>query len=255
MAKYTSDASGGELVKSQHFDAPDDAPAYIRDAAADIGIHEWVKNGAAKRSNPVVEEWIAVTTGKRQDATNTPWCAYYVNAKLEKAKIKSTKNGMARAYLNWGEAVEDDDWQVGDICVFQRGEYDDHVLGHVTFLVAWDENTVTCLGGNQHDMVCIEQYPRRRLLGVRRYRSVWKSKTIVSAAGSAATEGVAKPAAQFALPEPDKVGDAVESVRGPLEALSHAKPWIIGILTALSIGLALYACYWRFRDHNSGKNT
>lgn len=256
MAKYQSgDASGGTLVKTQHFDAPDDAPDYLKDALHDMGTIEWVKNGAARKSNPIVEKWIEEVSGKRQNAINTPWCAFYVGAKLEEHGIASTKDGMARSYLSWGQKVASNDWQVGDICVLMRGEYDDHVLGHVGFLIAWDDDSVTLYAGNQSDMVCIHQFPRSRVLGVRRPRGITQSHTMRSIGGASVDEAVVKPAVDSIIPSADKVADVAEQARGPLEILAQYKPWIMGVLTAITVGLLLYAAYCRYTDHQSGKNT
>lgn len=258
-------ASGGQMIKAQHFDAPPKAPPYVKDALRDIGLQEWVKSGDKKVSNPQVQRIVAKALGKDEwkgDTIATPWCAYYINAKLEWNNNRGTKNGMARSFLKWGTEVEEDDWQVGDIVVIWRGQYDDHVTGHVFFLLWWDENSLVGVGGNQGDKVCIQAFPRRKLLGVRRPKGLLVSKTIQAGGGSVTNELAVKPAVDAMLPNapsaPPKseiVVETLEQSKSVLETLAQYKPWIMGVLTAITVGLMLYAMYRRYQDHVSGQNT
>lgn len=268
-------ASGGNLVKTQQFTPPAGAPSYLSDALKDIGLQEFVTQGAGKSarrvSNPAVERYIEKVSGSPANAMTTPWCAYFVGAKLEYAGITSTKSGMARSYLKWGQDIADADWRCGDIVVFMRGSHDDHVLGHVAFLLRWDESFVWVVGGNQGDKVCIEAFSRDRILGVRRPRSILTSKTLVSSVGSG-TSQVTKVAvdnlvpsvgdpSQLAsvapttgkMPSPEDLQAAYDQAHPYMTMLSHMKPEIIGLLTLISLGLALYAGWFRYQDWKNGR--
>lgn len=262
------------MVQSQHFEVPADAPGYVSDAVKDIGIREWVyKPGSrTKVSNPIVIRFVSKAI-KPNDSRyvwdgstiDTPWCAYYANAKLEFNNISGTKQGMARSFLMWGEKVDKDDddaLQVGDIVVIWRGSRNDGVTGHVFFLLSWDKTHVYGLGGNQGDAVSIQAFPRSKILGIRRPRGVTQSRTVRAGVGSATNELAVKPAVDAIIPEPstmhgklDAVAQAAEQVQSPLQQLAHYKPWIMGLLTAITVGLAIYGVYCRYSDHKEGFNT
>jgi uncharacterized protein (TIGR02594 family) len=243
-------ASGGELLATQHYDLRGGEPKYFVDALKDIGIQEWVLQG--KKT-----EWKGSTI-------STPWCMYWVNAKLEYAGITGTVDGMARSMRNWGEKVDhhdDKQWKVGDVAYIWRGRSNDGVTGHVFFICGWDRTYVYGLGGNQGDKVCIQRFPRSKLLGVRRPRSILASRTIQKAAGSAVAETTSQ-IVQATVPEPsswvqhgDKIADTAQALQDPLYQFATYKPWIVGVLSAIAIGLALWACYHRLTDHKEGYNT
>lgn len=255
-------ASGGSLVNSQSFDVPEGAPDYLHAAIYDIGISEEINDGRRTRSNPLVESYSEKAIGKRMDARSVPWCAYWMNAKLIDAGLPGTNSGMARSFLRWGNEVSDGDWKVGDIVVFWRGRRDDGVTGHVAVLLKWNSRHVYCLGGNQGDKVCIQRFTRSKIIGVRRHRSWWQSKTLISAAGSAGS-GTASKVSEISIPEPTSALDAaaktVKDIHGPLETIASTvsayKAEIVLVFALVSIGLGLYAAYQRYKDHRTGKNT
>jgi hypothetical protein len=95
-----SDATGGELIEDQSFDLKGDEPEYLRDALKDIGVQEWVLSNRRKVSNPVVQRFVAKALGKdtwKGNTITTPWCAYWVNAKLEWANSVKRKSRPAKA--------------------------------------------------------------------------------------------------------------------------------------------------------------
>lgn len=249
----------------QHFDTQPDTPAHIKLALRYLGTRETVMIRGKKASNPQVQRWIEVAGGGRdKDTVKTPWCAYFHDAILEQSGIASMKSGMARPHARWGQEVDldnEDDWRVGDSVVFIRlnkqGK-DDGVLGHIAFLLWWDDTNVYCVGGNQGDSVCIAAFPRDRIIAIRRQRGVLKSKTIQKSVGSAAAE-IGSQVAEKTIPNwqthVDTAADLAENIRSPLEVLSQYKPWITGVLSTLAILLALWAAYHRFVDHKDGKNT
>lgn len=102
------------------------------------------------------------------DPSKTPWCAAWINY-CERAAGKPGNGKLnARSFLTYGNKVEGDDAELGDILIFTRGS--NTWQGHVCYFVDWDDdnNTVICLGGNQSDMVCYTHYSQDRLIGIRR---------------------------------------------------------------------------------------
>lgn len=102
------------------------------------------------------------------DVRTTPWCAAFVNAILHDLGIKGTDSNLARSFLKLGTDSTKDP-QIGDLVVFQRGN--SSWQGHITILAEEfdsDEDTVTCLGGNQKDSVCYAAFRKDNILGIRR---------------------------------------------------------------------------------------
>lgn len=257
-------ASGGKAIALQRYTPGAEAPTYLAAAVGDIGIQEWVRGpGGAKRSNPVVEQWIEATTGQRQNAIRVPWCAYWLGFRLQEAGHPSTRSGMARSYLRYGEQLDPEDadgWKEGDIVVLWRGSRDDGVTGHVGFLLYYTHSHVILVGGNQGDRVSIQSFPRSKVIGGCRPKPISASRTARTAGGSAVS-GTAAEIGKHVLPEPEKIAKAQETVQGAkgtftqiAETLGAFKPWIIGGLAVLSIILAFAALYYRAQDHHDGKN-
>lgn len=255
-------ASGGKTIKYKKSLIGPNAPDYLKLAAEDVGLKEATSYGT---SNPEVEKYVIKTIGKRMDVIETPWCAYWAGGILEFSGYPSSKSGMARSFLNWGEFVDrhdDSNWKQGDIVVLWRGRRNDGVTGHVGFLVAWDLNSVILLGGNQGDQVCFQEFPRSKILGLRRPRSISKSRTVKAVAGAVTTE-VAKPVVDLvpepALPNPveaiNKAQDSLSSVQPILDTIGTWKPYIKVVLTTLTVAFALAILYYRVQDANTKGRT
>ena len=107
------------------------------------------------------------TGGQNIDPVTRAWCADYVNATLEQAGYSGTGSGMARSFLEWGNAVEGDP-QPGDIGVWPRGS--DPSKGHTGFVEAYDPKTgtVKLISGNHGDAVGEGNYSVANALGFRR---------------------------------------------------------------------------------------
>lgn len=248
-------ASGGKDVGDYH-EAPEGSPSYLIEAFADVGIVEYVTRNRKREPNPVVVAWATKSIGYKVNTITTPWCAIYIGAKLEDAGYTCTKSAMARSYLNWGTKIDhgdEDKWAPGDIAVIWRGRKNDGVTGHVFFILDWDDTYVYGLGGNQGDSVCVQRFLRTKLLGIRRPRTVMASKTVKSGAVAVISKA-GELAAQKAIPEPEQVEQIINTAKGPLQLMGAAKPWIVGLLAALSIAATLYAIWYRMQDFNSGKN-
>lgn len=167
-------ASGGQAIKEQHWDTSK-SPKHIQLGVLDIGRKE---TSDKTYLEALIHDNCMVTV----DVGDVPWCAYWLGADLEKSGTKSTRKGNARSYLEWGNPVPQGQWKEGDVVVFWRGKRDDGVTGHVAFLLAWDDDYVYCLGGNQGDKVSIQKFERSKIIGVRRWASSWSwtDVTVVS---------------------------------------------------------------------------
>jgi len=271
-------ASGGETIELTRKRPPAGSPEYLEEAYHDLGICEWVLKGGKRVSNPAVVKFAVDAIGYPVNTMDVPWCAIYIGAKLKAAGFTPTGQATARSYLKWGQEVDhgdDSDWKVGDICIIWRGRSNDGVTGHIFFLVDWDDEYVVGLGGNQGDHVSLQKFPRSKIIGVRRPRKVYQSKTITREAGAVVAK-VTEQGAQHLIPDqvahaatnpvppasgpmtPDQLAETVAKVKGPLDTLGdlfiHYKPVIVGLLSIVAIVLALYALWYRFGDFKSGKN-
>lgn len=106
------------------------------------------------------------------DPVRTEWCAAFVNAVLEVDGIPGSASVsdyplMARSFLTWGEHVEPEDIQRGDVVIFPRG--DRGWQGHVGFYVETQDGRWVILGGNQYNEVRYDFFKPRRAIAVRRY--------------------------------------------------------------------------------------
>lgn len=108
------------------------------------------------------------------DPVRTEWCAAFVNSMLELDGIPSLNDInhkyplTARAFLDWGNAVDKNNIQPGDLVVFPRGKAS--WQGHVGFYVGTTEQgRWLILGGNQDNTVSYKVFNPSRALGIRRW--------------------------------------------------------------------------------------
>ena len=122
-----------------------------------IGLHE-VKG---REHNPeILQMWKDIKRGGIKD-DETPWCAAFVGAMLERAGIKSSRFESAKSYLSWGVQLKEP--TADCIVVFTRDGG-----GHVGFVVGQDSvGNLLVLGGNQSDAVNVRAFPRGRVSGYR----------------------------------------------------------------------------------------
>jgi cell wall-associated NlpC family hydrolase len=78
---------------------------------------------------------------------------------------------MARSFLYWGERVQREDIQRGDVVIFPRGNagWQGHVGFYVETQVHDGKEYWIVLGGNQQNEVRYDFYNPQRALGVRRF--------------------------------------------------------------------------------------
>jgi uncharacterized protein (TIGR02594 family) len=140
---------------------------YNSAATVDIAS-EWV--GSHQNSDrSALREFMGV------DPVRTEWCAAFVNSVLAVSGIPGSETVhhnplLARSFLSWGEPVDREDIQKGDIVIFPRGW--EGWQGHVGFYVetVWEESVEywAILGGNQRNSVGVDLYPASRAIGIRR---------------------------------------------------------------------------------------
>lgn len=130
---------------------------WIEMARKHIGVTE-VKGAT---HNPVIVQfWKDIRRGGIQD-DETPWCAAFVGAMLERCGIQSSRFESAKSYLSWGEQLDRPVY--GCVVVFSRDGG-----GHVGFVVGKDKaGNLLVLGGNQGDAVNVKAFPLSRVTGYR----------------------------------------------------------------------------------------
>ena len=86
--------------------------------------------------------------GQNLDPQTRAWCAAFINASLEMAGYSGTGSDLAKSFAEWGQAVEPDQIQPGDVAVYNRGN--DPTYGHAGLVEAYDPETgmVTLVSGN-----------------------------------------------------------------------------------------------------------
>jgi len=113
-----------------------------------------------KHNPEILQMWRDIKRGGIND-DETPWCAAFVGAMLERAGIRSSRFESARSYLDWGQRLALP--VPGCIVVFTR-----QGGGHVGFAVGRDTaGNLLILGGNQSDAVNIKAFPVSRVAGYR----------------------------------------------------------------------------------------
>lgn len=130
---------------------------WISEAKKHIGLRE-IKGSA--HDPEIVQMWKDIKRGGIKD-DETPWCAAFVGAMLERVGIRSTRFESAKSYLEWGTLLVVP--IAGCIVVFTRTGG-----GHVGFCVGQDKSgNLLILGGNQGDEVNVKAFPRSRVTGYR----------------------------------------------------------------------------------------
>jgi len=132
-------------------------PNYIALARTFIGLKE---TKGAEHNPEILQMWKDIKRSGIKD-DETPWCAAFVGAMLERSGIRSTRFEGARSYLDWGTAVTKPLYGAVAVLTREGG-------GHVAFVVGQDEKgNILLLGGNQGDEVNIKAFPTSRITGYR----------------------------------------------------------------------------------------
>jgi uncharacterized protein (TIGR02594 family) len=132
-------------------------PAWLFLARSYLGTTEIP---GAKHNSTIVQWWKDIRSAIRDD--ETPYCAAFVGAMLERSNIRSTRSAAARSYLAWGVPVSVP--VLGCIVVYSRPGC--AWCGHVGFVVGLDSHgNIMTLGANQKNTVCIKAFAPERVLG------------------------------------------------------------------------------------------
>lgn len=132
-------------------------PKWVELARQFIGLNE-IKG--SQHHPEIVQMWKDIKRGGIKD-DETPWCAAFTGAMLERAGIRSSRFESAKSYLEWGEELFGP--VPGCVVVFTRVGG-----GHVGFVVGQDpQGRLLVLGGNQADAVNIKAFPLDRVSGYR----------------------------------------------------------------------------------------
>lgn len=132
-------------------------PTWLLEAEKFKGLKE-IKG--AQHAPEILQMWKDIKRGGIKD-DETPWCAAFVGAMLERSGIKSSRFESAKSYLDWGQLLAFP--VVGCLAVFTR-----QGGGHVGFVVGRDRvGNLLVLGGNQSDEVNVRAFPVSRLSGYR----------------------------------------------------------------------------------------
>jgi uncharacterized protein (TIGR02594 family) len=259
--KRTKDDAGDEGESDALLEV-DGAPAWLNAGLKLQGTQE--KKG--RRSNPVVLQMFEDVGHEEITNTDTPWCAAFVGAMLERNGIRCTKALTARSYLKWG--VEIDDPRPGCIVVMWRGPRDDGFSGHIGFFIREEGDYIWMLGGNQGDAVSVAKFRKSKILEYRWPRSIAKSGTVqgavIAKVAATGTGGALATVAADLPSDPPKptvitehAADAVSNVGRTLETVRDAVPHgsklavYIGIacciLTVVGTSLVLYN-RWQIRN-------
>lgn len=130
---------------------------WITEARKLIGLRE-IKG--SQHAPEILQMWRDIKRGGIKD-DETPWCAAFVGAMLERAGIRSSRFESAKSYLQWGETLAEP--CLGCVVVFSRDGG-----GHVGFVVGKDKaGNLLVLGGNQGDEVSVKAFPLSRVTGYR----------------------------------------------------------------------------------------
>lgn len=141
-------------------------PTWLIEAEKLIGLRE---TKGTQHTPEILQMWRDIKRGGIKD-DETPWCAAFVGAMLERSGIKSSRFESAKSYLEWGQLLAMP--VVGCIVVFTR-----QGGGHVGFAVGRDvKGNLLVLGGNQGDEVNIRAFPVSRVSGYR-----WPAGVVVPA--------------------------------------------------------------------------
>ena len=156
------------------------------EAREHLGTWEW-KDG----HNPKIVQWFSDVGHAWVKDDETAWCAAFVGAMLKAGGFAHTGKLNARSYVDYGEHVDPEDAQPGDIVIFWR---DDPTSwkGHVGFYVRKAHENIIVLGGNQGNQVSEQAYAANRLLAVRRpvkQRTSKAQSTTLQATAAAGVSG------------------------------------------------------------------
>jgi uncharacterized protein (TIGR02594 family) len=123
------------------------APAWFIAACKEIGVREQPENRGAD-----IRRYIALA---HCGAEGQPWCAIFANAMLESVGVRGTRSPAARSFEHDANFIKLPGPALGCIVTFWRG-IRSQGLGHVGFYNGEHAGLISTLGGNESDMVRVE---------------------------------------------------------------------------------------------------
>ena len=129
-------------------------PPWLAAARKDIGFHE-------VGANRGIEKFIA---SAKCGSVGDPWCAIFINAKLEDAGIRGSRSAMARSFERDPNFMKLAGPALGAIGTLWRGSPSSG-SGHVFLYVGENESGVLGIAGNQSDGVRRAYQDRSRIAG------------------------------------------------------------------------------------------
>lgn len=138
-------------------------PNYFLHALTQLRIHE---TSGPKATEQIVAYWKEgkLDTWKPSEGDETPWCAAFVCAMLERGGVQSTRKANAKSYRTWGHPVVGAGL-FGAVVVMDRAKGQPW-QGHVGFCCGFTAQDVHVLGGNQGNSVSIAAFPQKRIVAV-----------------------------------------------------------------------------------------
>lgn len=130
-------------------------PPWLRIAQGELHVHETAGPG----NNPRIIQYDQRTKLRAKEDI-IPWCAAFACWCLEEAGFLSPESAAAKDFLSWGRAIERP--VEGCIVVLTRPGG-----AHVGFYIGENAHVISILGGNQHDEVCIADFPLDHVLAYR----------------------------------------------------------------------------------------
>lgn len=126
-----------------------------------------VREDPGIQANPIIIAMMRVSKSSFV-SDETPWCSAFINQVCWLLDLTRTGSLRARSWLRIGQVLTIEEARPGfDIVVLWRISPQSE-SGHVGFYVSQTADTVVLCGGNQNDAVCEMEYPKDRILGVRR---------------------------------------------------------------------------------------
>jgi len=137
-------------------------PQTLRIAFAELGEKEVIGDGNNERILEYQE-----MTGLNFGRDSVAWCSIFANWVALQANLPMSNKANARSWLNVGRKTSYP--KPGDVVVFWRYSESDW-RGHVAFFLGFKNGgtKIYCIGGNQNDMVNVQEYDTDRILGYRR---------------------------------------------------------------------------------------
>lgn len=146
-------------------------PKMVATAISYLGLREV----PGKASNPVILRMAEdMGLGKIYKNDDLSWCALFINYLIRitgkpAVDLKGDLYNALRAkwLASWGRMVTRGDERLGDVVVLSR-----EGGGHVCLWIAETEKGFIGLGGNQGNTVSFAEFPKERIIAIRRYYSI-----------------------------------------------------------------------------------